>query len=238
VNRNLLLLALLVALLAISTGCGDSQNSNANSNPLAAPTPTPDKAAIEAELIRIEKDWPRILKERDAASVRKIEADDIFLVYPDGNDGTKEQDVKDIESGALASAEQQISEVTVNVIDNDSAVVRLRITVKGDQYKISTAKCQEVIHEFRAVDTFARRNGQWQMVASVSVPVMNPTATPTPSPSPSPVGAKASPSPKPSTAPKATPASRPTAANRPSPTTKPAARPSPRTPPPVTTKTP
>jgi len=238
VNRNLLLLALLVALFAISTGCSNSQTGNADSNPVAAPSPTPDKAAIEAELIRIEKDWPRILKERDAASVRKIEADDIFLVYPDGSDGNKDQDVKDIESGVLASAEQQISELSVNVLDNDSAVVRLRITVKGDQYKISTAKCQQVIHEFRAVDTFARRNGQWQMVASVSVPVMNPAATAIPSPTPLLASPKASPTPRMSPVPRATPTNRPSPANRPSPSTKPAARPSPRIAPPQTTKTP
>ena len=159
------LFSLLVATAAVYFGCAGTQNSNSNTNAVAAPSaePTPDKAAIEAELTRIENDWPRIVKERDAAAVQKLEADDITLVYPDGTDGSKEEDVKDIESGALSADPQEISDLTVKVLDNDSAIVRSRTTVKGDNYKIMDGKCQVIIHQFRSVDTFARRNGQWRV---------------------------------------------------------------------------
>ena len=95
--------------------------------------PTPDKAAIEAQLKALEYDWPRILKERDGAAVRKLEADDIMILSPDGSDGTKDGDIQDIEAGQMAADPQEISDVTVNVLDNDSAVVRSRTTVKGDR---------------------------------------------------------------------------------------------------------
>ena len=220
-----LLSILIGAVTAFYFGCASPQNSNSNTNAVAAPSvePTPDKAAIEAELTRIENDWPRILKERDAAAVRKLEADDIVLVYPDGAIGSKEEDVKDIESGALSADPQEVSDVTVNVVDNDSAIVRSRTTVKGDNYKITDGKCQVIVHEFRSVDTFARRNGQWQLVASATVPVRNPgpaaspPATPKPSASPKP-----SPSPKSSPAAKASPAAaRPTPAKLGTPQRKP-----------------
>src|SRR5437764_1289438 len=123
------LFSLLIATVAVGYfGCANPQNSNSNANAVAAPSaePTPDKAAIEAELTRIENDWPRILKERDAATVGKVEADDILLVYPDGTDGSKEEDVKDIESGALSADPQQISDLTVKVLDNNAAIVRSR----------------------------------------------------------------------------------------------------------------
>lgn len=223
-KRNHLPIALLISAAAfISIGCASSQNSNGNTNMVAAatPQPTPDKAAIEAELTKIENDWPRIVKERDAAAVQKLEADDIILVYPDGADGAKEEDVKDIESGALAADPQEISDITVKVLDNDSAIVRSRTTVKSDRYKITDGKCQVTIHDFRSVDTFARRNGQWQLVASATVPVRNSSPTPSTSPTPKPApSVKPSPSIKPSPVVKASPVAKPSPA-------KPAAKPSP-----------
>ena len=204
------LFSLLIATVAaVYFGCATPQNSNSNANAVAAPSaePTPDKPAIEAELTRIENDWPRIHKERDAATIRKLEADDIILVYPDGVVGSKDQDVKDIGSGSMSEETQEISDLTVNVLDNDSAVVRLRTTVKGGTYKTSAGQTQNTSGQFVSVDTFARRNGQWQLVASATVPVRNPAASAMQSPSPRPsASAKPSPSPKSSPAMKATPA--------------------------------
>jgi len=161
--------------------CTNRQNSTGNGNSPVTSEPTPDKAAIEAQLKALEYDWPRILKERDGAAVRKLEADDIIILSPDGSDGSKEGDIKDIESGAMSDDPQEIADVTVKVLDNNSAVVRSRTTVKGDNHVLSDGKCQMIIHEFRTIDTFARRNGQWQIVASATVPVRNPAPAATPS---------------------------------------------------------
>ena len=198
-----------LALAALGAGCSNSQSTNTNGTAAATPTavPTPDRAAIEAELSRIENDWPRILKEHDAEAVRKVEADDILLLYPDGSAGSKDQDIKDIESGALSADSQEISELTVNILDNDSAVVRLKTTVKGGKYKEADGKVQDISGEFRSLDTFARRNGSWQLVASATVPVRNPT----------PAAAASSPAPKASVTPKAPAAVKPTPASKPTP---------------------
>src|SRR5713101_2246214 len=80
-------------------GCASPRNTNTNTVSVAIPEPTPDKAAIETELTKMENDWPRIIKEHDAASIRRIEADDAVFVYADGTLGDKAQDVKDIEAG-------------------------------------------------------------------------------------------------------------------------------------------
>ncbi|MEP6707441.1 MAG: hypothetical protein ABJC05_07975, partial [Pyrinomonadaceae bacterium] len=82
-------------------------------------------------------------------------------------------------------------------------------------------KSMDISGEYRFVDTFARRNNEWKLVASAAVKVMNPTpaaspakASPTPKASPamttaSPAAAKPSPTvrPKPAVSPvaKATP---------------------------------
>ena len=207
-------------------GCAAPPSANTNPVSVATPEPTPDKAAIEAELIKIESDWPRIIKEHDGAAVRRLEADDIVIIYPDGNVGTKEQDAKDIEAGTLTADSWEISEIKVNVLDKDSAVVTLRNTVKNGKVKSPSGNSLDISGQYISQDTFTRRNGQWQLVAAVSVKILAPAAaaSPTPKASPSPGASpamKATPSPKAS--PKATP--RATPAARPSPAMKAAATP-------------
>src|ERR1700674_4053176 len=209
-------LPLVAALFAgAQFGCAGPQPTTSTNTNMAIPAPTPDKAAIETELKKIENDWPRIMKDHDSSAVKRIEADDAVFIYPDGAIGDKAQDVKDMESGVLSADSWEIADLKVNVLDNDSAVVSGRSIVKGGKYKMPDGKTQDVSGEYRWIDTFARRNGQWQVVAGASTPVMKGAATkPTPSPSPSPSmkaspGAKASPTMKPSPAMKAAPATSP-----------------------------
>ena len=175
-----------LALAAIGFGCATPQNTNTATMPAATPEPTPDKAAIVAELTRIENDWPRIIKEKDGAAVRRIEADDAVIVYPDGSIGGKEQDIKDIEEGNLTYESWNISEVNVKVLDADSAVVHLAYNVTNGKYKTTS-----ISGYYRSVDTFARRSGQWQLVASATTPVQHPTSTPTPASAASPMSSPA-----------------------------------------------
>jgi ketosteroid isomerase-like protein len=181
-------LVVIGGLALVYFGCANPQsNSNTNKVAVASTQPTPDKAAIEAELTRIENDWPRIMKERDAATVRKNYADDVFLVYPDGTPGSKEQDARDIESGALSADSWELSELQVKILDQDAALVTVRTTVKGGKYKMPDGRSQDISGQFRSVDTFARRNGQWQLVGSATVKILAPAAaTPTPKASPAP----------------------------------------------------
>src|SRR6267154_3819322 len=203
-------------------GCASPQNTNTNTVSMATPTPAPDKAAIEAELTRIENDWPRIIKEHDVATVRRIEADDAVFVYPDGSVGDKAQDVKDMEAGSLSADSWEVLDLKVNVLDNDSAVVTGRNVVKGGKYKMPDGKVQDISGEYRYVDTFVRRNGQWQVVAGAATPVQKgASASPTPKASQSPGVApamKATPSPRATSAPKGTPIPKPSTAPKPAPT--------------------
>jgi len=201
------------ALLAVSQfGCA-GQNSNTNTVSMATPEPTPDKTAIAAELTKIENDWPRIIKEHDADAVRRIEADDAVFVLPDGSISDKAQDIKDIEAGALSADSWEVADLKVNVIGNDSAVVSGRSIVKGGKYKTPDGKTQDISGEYRWIDTYALRNGQWQEVAGATTPIpKNATATASPSPKASPAASgtpavKATPAAKPTPAAKGTPAS-------------------------------
>lgn len=209
-----------------SFGCAPAPNNGTVS--VATPEPTPDQAAIVTELTRIENDWPRIIKERDGATVRRIEADDIVIIYPDGTLGNKEQDAKDIEAGYFTFDSWDTLEVKVNVLSKDYAVVQLRYDVKNGVVKAPDGRSEVVTGQYLSLDTFARRNGQWQFVGLSSVKVRTPVAvgSPTPGAAPAtPTGAQ----PRPSSSPRSSPVTRSTPVPRPS---------APRPTPPRTTATP
>ena len=215
---SVVVLAVATAFLALSQfGCASPQNTNTSTVSMATPEPTPDKAAIEAELTKMENDWPRIIKEHDAGAIRRMEADDAVFVYPDGSLGDKAQDIKDTESGALSADSWEVADLKVIVLDKDSAVVTGRSIVKGGKYKMPDGKVQDISGEYRWVDTFARRNGQWQVVAGAATPLpkgAGASATPTPKGSPSP---GASPAMKATPSAKGTPALKGTPVPKPSP---------------------
>src|SRR5260370_38084166 len=107
----------------LQLGCASPQPTNTSTNAnMAVAEATPDKASIEAELMRIENDWPRIIKEHDAAAVRRSAADDPGFVYPDGSLVGKDQDIKDVESGALSADPWEESERAIQAVSTGPAV--------------------------------------------------------------------------------------------------------------------
>jgi ketosteroid isomerase-like protein len=166
-HTKLTLLSVAVFGLALTAACTQTRNTNtatANQN-MATPEPTPNKDAIVSEVTRIEKDWPRIWKEKDAAAVRRVEADDVILVSFNGTLGSKEQDVKDAEAGNLTFDSWDVSEVNVKVIDPDAAVASVLMTLTRAKFS-DGSNTEDVSGHYRVLDTFARRGGQWQVVAS------------------------------------------------------------------------
>ena len=185
---------LLASLVFVLAGC---QPAAPETNRSAAPASTPetvDTAAIQTEVLRIENDWPRVIREKDVAAARRVEADDIVLVYPDGNVGDKTMDLKDIETGSLTAESMEMTDLKVNVLDKDSAVATGRTIIKKGSFKMPDGKSLDISGQYRFVDTFARRNGEWKLVAGASVPIRQPGPTTAASPVASPV-AKVSPIP-------------------------------------------
>lgn len=210
-TRNLMQIAVTAAALALATSaCKPSENTGTTTpTAVATPAPTPDTAAIVAEITRIENDFPRVIREKDGAAVRRVEADDVMLVYPDGSAGNKEQDIKDIEAGLMTFEAWDLSDMKVNVIDNDTAIAGFLITVTNGKIKTPDGS-QDISGKYRVIDTFVRRNGQWQLVGSSVTPLLKTAlaalaaASPTASPA-----ATSSPATKASPAPKAAPTRRP-----------------------------
>jgi hypothetical protein len=189
-RKAFLAIGLAAILGLVFTGCRPAE-TNRSEAPAATPE-TVDTAAIQTELLRIENDWPRVVREKDAAAARRVEGDDIVIVYPDGNVGDKTQDIKDIESGAMTAESVEMADLKVNVLDKDAAVVTGRMIIKNGKFKMPDGKSIEISGQYRFVDTFARRNAEWKLVAGASVPIREPGPATAASPGASPA-AKASP---------------------------------------------
>lgn len=190
-GKGLWAILLLVFSLVLLNSCQKAAQDTNSAGPAAntsAAAETIDTAAIEAELTRIEKDWPRAIKEKDVEAIKRLEADDGIFVYPDGGMGDKSTDVKDMESGALSADSWEIMDLKVTVLSRDAAVVSGRRVVKNGKYKMPDGKAIDISGQYRFIDTFARRNGEWKLVAGAATPIREAAAAASPAPA-----AKASP---------------------------------------------
>lgn len=145
----------------------------ADSGAAASPTPERiDTAAIEAEILKLERDWANSPMNRDGDTVRRVLADDVVLTYPDGTTGTKTDEVRLIESGAITMDSWEVQEPKVTVLNADTAFITGRGIIKNGKYKDPNAKQPvDISGEYRFLDVYARRNGQWQAVASQATPI-------------------------------------------------------------------
>lgn len=172
-NRSAL--ALLVGLVvAVLSGCQPAADTNRN---LAAASATPaketfDPAAIEAELIRIEREWANAGKTHNAEPVKGFLADNAVMIYPDGTTATKADEIRTIESGAITVDSFEMLDPKVTVIDADAAFISGRSVIKNGKYAVPGQKKPiDISGEYRFLDVYGKRDGKWQVLASQTVKV-------------------------------------------------------------------
>jgi hypothetical protein len=179
-------MSLIVVALA---GCQPApQETNRNATATASPAQERfDPAAIQAEVLKIERDWFKAGETHDVEAMKRIVADDAMLVYPDGTTGTKADEVRIAESKAITVEGWEMLEPKVTVLSADSAFITGRSVIKKGTYKIPNRKTPiDISGEYRFLDVYARRNGTWQVVASQATnvtaapPAPSPTATASP----------------------------------------------------------
>jgi len=172
----------LVLTILVLAGCQPARDTNLNATATASPAKeTFDPAAIQAEVLNVERDWVRAGETYDVEAIRRIVADDAVLVYPDGTPGTKADEVRIAETKAITGRWEMI-DPKVTVLSADSAFITGRSSIKDGKYKEPTmAKAIDISGEYRFLDVYARRNGRWQVVASqaTKVAIQTPAASPT-----------------------------------------------------------
>jgi ketosteroid isomerase-like protein len=114
---------------------------------------------VEDEIKKLERDWAQGVMKDGATAVDQYEADDIVSTDPSGRVTDKAQDKMDLSSGDLKFQSLEPSDVKVRVYGN-TAVATGTSTVKG------TYKGSDISAMYRFTDTWVKRNGKWQAVAS------------------------------------------------------------------------
>lgn len=152
-----------LALVAVASGVVPlaSAPAQAPSRPAAAGT---DTGAI-ATVRKLQHTYATAAMRRDSATLKRLEAPDAIMGGPDGTVSTGADDVKSVLSGALA-----IDSLTVDSLDirpAGTAMVASVITtiVRGH------AGTVDIAGSYRILDVWARRGGQWQIVAEQVTPM-------------------------------------------------------------------
>ena len=183
-NRSALVL-FVILLAMVLAGCQPAATVTNRSEAVAAASPakeTFNAAAIEAELLKLAREWADSVKTKNGDAVRRIVADDAVLVYPDGTAANKAIELQTIESGAITADSFEMIESKVTVLDADAAFITGRSTIKNGKYTDpNTKRTINISGEYRFLDVYAKRDGRWQVVASQATAITAPTPSPSPS---------------------------------------------------------
>ncbi len=113
-------------------------------------------AKAEQELRKLEREW----LDADAAAIERIEADDFTITYGDGSVRNKAQYIEMVRrSDKNPNASQWTEDSKVRVYGDTAVIIGTYI------YKLRD-KGNETVSESRYTDTYIKRNGRWQVVAS------------------------------------------------------------------------
>jgi ketosteroid isomerase-like protein len=143
--KNVLAIAL-VCLLSLSLASGQQASKT---------------GTVEDQIKEREQNWAQATIKEGAAAVDQYEADDIIDTDPSGRVTDKAQDKTDLSSGDLKFQSIELSDLKVHIYGN-TAVAAGTSTIKG------TYKGQDISGKYRFTDTWVKRNGKWQAVASES----------------------------------------------------------------------
>ena len=116
--------------------------------------------ADEQALMQIERDWAAAAAANDAAGIDRLTAAE-YAGNSDGRITPKKQVLADIRSGASKVASAEASDLKVFVV-GDTAIVH------GLWAEKATLNGKDMSGQYRFIDTFIKRDGRWQAVATFS----------------------------------------------------------------------
>ena len=154
---------------APSTNNNAAPNANTAKTSTTSATTTTGSAAVESDLMQMERDWAKAVTEHNVNEIKRIEADDFAFVDPSATVGSQADDVKDAENKSITVGSWNITDMKVRVHSDDAATVTGRTTLKDAKYKGKDGKEMDISGDYNFIDTYVKRNGRWQVAASAAV---------------------------------------------------------------------
>ena len=119
-------------------------------------------AADKATITKLEQEWPTAFVKKDTAKMLSLGTPDCTFITSSGELISLKNFVAEVKSGAYTVQSMHIDDLKVRVY-GDSAVV-FGLETEKSRYKGKDASGQ-----YRFVDTWFKRNGQWLCAASGNV---------------------------------------------------------------------
>lgn len=154
-----------LCLLSPSLAAAQEAGTATSQKPKAKTEATSATHSTEAQIKKLEQDWAQATLKDGAAAVDQYEANDIISTDPSGRTTDKAQDKADLSSGDLKFESMDVGDLKVHVYGN-TAVASGTNTLKG------TFKGQPISGTYRFTDTWVKRDGKWQVVASQATKVV------------------------------------------------------------------
>ena len=117
-----------------------------------------DNTAVEQSLLQMEREWANAMTKNDVQTIERIEADDFTYVL-DGMRGGKQSDLADAKSEAFSGG-AELRDMKGRVY-GDAAVITGTASLHNAMYK-----GKDVSGDYLFTDTFVKKSGRWQVVAS------------------------------------------------------------------------
>jgi ketosteroid isomerase-like protein len=117
--------------------------------------PTADQQA----LIKVTHDWATARQQANLSAVDRITAPDWMFTNPEGVLISKAQADANLKTGVIKFTSFKLDDIAVHVHGDTAVVFALQtqqLTLGGNQ----------ISGQFRSTDTFVKRDGRWQCIAS------------------------------------------------------------------------
>ena len=117
-------------------------------------------AKAEQELRDLQREWLAAGRNKDVAAIERILADDFLITFGDSSTRDKPEVIRRLRLGVRNPNEYDWTEDSKVRIYGDAAIITGKYI-----YKILDHD-KETVSESRYTDTYIKRNGHWQVVAS------------------------------------------------------------------------
>ena len=148
-------------LLRIAAGLAALQTSPACASAGQGPVPATAVASAEQEVRALERRWLDAYERNDMAAMAEIVADDFTITFPDANVDTKAEILSQMRALPPGPSANRYHTRNVASRNYGDTVILTGIVVAETQRAGRTVR-----QEWAYTDTYVRRNGRWQVVAS------------------------------------------------------------------------
>ena len=124
-----------------------------------------DHSQDEQALMKIQHEWAEARVKGDSSYMRRLEADNCTIVWPDGRIVDKREDLQTM-TGDIVFSEFKIHNLQVRLYGDTGIVVGEGII------KAHEGKQNLLDGKFVWTDTFVNEGGQWKVIASQITPVL------------------------------------------------------------------